>query len=83
MAAVLASSRRPSPTLTDRMLIFENDTFERCWPSTPRITTISGHIERCSCVHLARKHSSPSRSTVESGADQCLGGIINEYEPAA
>src|SRR5689334_21343373 len=47
--------------VTDRMLILGNGTSAACWPPTPRTTTPSGRIERCSCVHHVRNRLSPSQ----------------------
>ena len=53
--------------LTDRMLIFGERHLRRVLADTPRTTTDSGRIERCSCVRHARTRLSPSRSTAGSG----------------
>ena len=69
--------------LTDRMLIFGERHLRRCLPYTPRTTTRSGRIERCSCVHQARNRLSPSQLHGRIRCRPILGGLINKYEPAA
>ena len=39
-------------------------------PHTLRITTGSGHTERCNCAHHVRDRLSPSQPTAKSGADR-------------
>ena len=56
--------------VTDRMLIFGERTCAGHSPDTRCTTTDSGRIERCDCVHHARKRLSPSRSTAGSGVDR-------------
>ena len=56
--------------LTDRMLIFGERHLRRVLAATPRTTTRSGRIERCSCVRRARNRLSPSRSTAGSDVDR-------------
>ena len=56
--------------VTDRMLIFGERHLRSVLARMPCTTTGSGRIERCSYVHHARKHLSPSRSTAGSDVDR-------------
>ena len=58
--------------VTDRILIFGDDTYAESSPSTRSTRTVSGRIEHYSCVRHARKHLSPSRSTTGSDGDRSL-----------
>jgi hypothetical protein len=56
------------------MLIFASDTCAASSLSIRCTTTGSGRIERFSCVHHARNHLSPSRSTAGSNVDRSSAG---------
>ena len=70
--------------LTDRMLIFSERTpSQGACRRTPRTTTPSGRTGRCSCVRHARQSPVPEPVHGRIRRRPILGGLINEYGPAA
>src|SRR6201989_2541291 len=60
--------------LTDRMLIFGERPLRRTLAVYAAHYNAGDRIERCSCVHRARKRLSPSRATAVSGVDRSSAG---------
>ena len=60
--------------LTDRMLIFGERHLRRTLAVYAAHYNAGDRIERCSCVHRARKRLSPSRFTAESGVARYSAG---------
>ncbi len=54
--------------LTDRMLIAGERHLRRCSPSTPRITTTTGHIKPCACSRHAPASRPQTSSAIGSAA---------------
>ena len=70
--------------VTDRMLIFgERHLRSVLAQYSPRTTTGSGRIERCSCVRRARTAPVPEPIHGRIRRRPILGGLINQYEAAA